>query len=186
MKNDTVEKLSATTVTLHWLVGLIVLGLLTSGVSMVEGEIYALYPWHKSVGVVALLFICLRIAWRCRNGWLQPVAQYSPLERHAARTTHHLLLWGVLLMPLSGLLMSGMAGYGVELFGLELIASNPDPAEPGAVIAFDSGLANFASAVHSYAGYLLIAVVSLHLLGALKHHFIDRDATLRRMLGRSR
>lgn len=186
MKNDTVEKLSATTVTLHWLVGLTVLGLLISGVSMVEGEIYALYPWHKSIGVIALLLICLRIAWRSRNGWLQPAAQHSLLERRAARTTHHLLLWGVLLMPLSGMLMSGMAGYGVEVFGLELIASNPDPDKPGAVIAIDSDLATFASAVHSYAGYLLIAVVSLHLLGALKHHFVDRDATLRRMLGRSR
>ncbi len=79
--------------------------------------------------------------------------------------------------------MSALGGQGVAVFGLELFARNPDPADPQKVIALDKGLAEFIGTVHFLVGYLLIVCVGLHVAGALKHHLIDRDGTLRRMLG---
>ena len=62
MKLDTPAKLSHSTLFLHWLVAVVVIGQLGIGLFMVENEIFALYPWHKSFGVLILLFVILRIA----------------------------------------------------------------------------------------------------------------------------
>lgn len=183
MKLDTPEKLSHNTLLLHWIVGLLMIGLLASGVYMTEAEVYALYPWHKSLGVLIALFVVLRVAWRVRNGWPKAVGDYSSIEKLLSKLVHYLLLLGTVLMPLSGFLMSAMGGHGVELFGLELVARNPDPQNPQEVVPLNGALAGVAHEVHFLAGYAIIAGVVLHVVGAYKHHLVDRDGTLRRMLG---
>ena len=86
-------------------------------------------------------------------------------------------------MPVFGFLMSAMGGHGVDLFGLELVACNPDPTNPREVIALNSTIAGIMHTMHFLAGYTLIGAVVLHIAGAFKHHIIDKDNTLRRMLG---
>jgi len=76
-----------------------------------------------------------------------------------------------------------MGGYGVDAFGIELFASNTSPGNPRDFVAINEGLAALSSTVHAILGNILIAAVSLHIVGALKHHFMDRDGTIRRMLG---
>ena len=183
MMRDTANKFSPVTLSLHWLVGIMMICLLATGWYMAEFGFYPLYFWHKSFGVLIILFVVPRVIWRMKNGWPTPVSQYSALEITLAKCVHYLLIIGTLVMPISGFLMSALGGYGVSLFGLELVARRPDPADPQEVIPINAAIGGITHTIHHYAGYALIAGVALHIAGALKHHLVDKDGTLRRMLG---
>ena len=79
--------------------------------------------------------------------------------------------------------MSGAGGHGFGVFGLELFAPNPDPNNPENVLALNQTLAQLGHTLHLWFGYIMIAAISLHIIGAVKHHVVDKDGTLRRMLG---
>lgn len=183
MKLDTHSKLSPNTLILHWVVAVIMITLLATGIYMEENEFYPLYPWHKSFGVLITLFVALRVFWRIKNGWLSPVGDYSNIEKLLSKAVHYILIIGTVLMPISGFLMSAMGGHGVDFFGVELVARNPDPANPKEVIALNGSLAGTAHSMHKFAGILILFSVVLHVFGALKHHIIDKDGTLRRIFG---
>lgn len=183
MRLDSPTRLSPNTLALHWIVAVMMIGLLAAGVYMAETSAYWLYPWHKSLGVLILLFVIARIAWRIRNGWPKPVSDYTTVEKLLAKIVHWLLIIGTALMPISGFMMSAMGGHGVAFFGLELIAPNPDPTNPQEVIPLNAALAQVGHALHGWGGNLLIGAIVLHVVGALKHQLIDRDGTLKRMLG---
>ena len=183
MTQDHPDRFSRTTLLLHWLVGLSIIGLLAVGIYMDEAKVYALYPWHKSFGILVFFIALARIVWRIRNGWPTPVGQHKQIEQVLARVIHWVLILGTVLMPLSGFLMSSLGGNGVALFGLELVPRNPDPMDPGKVIAYNRALAGIAHEAHGIGGTLMISAIALHVLGALKHHLVDKDGTLRRMLG---
>lgn len=183
MKLDTQTKLSTNTVFLHWIVAIMMIALLATGLYMEKTETLALYPWHKSFGVLIILFVVLRILWRIKNSWPTPVRDYTKMEKLLSKVIHYLLIIGTVLMPLSGFMMSAMGGHGVALFGFELFARNPDPINPKEVIALNAGVAKFAHSLHGLGGNILIAGVLLHIAGAFKHHIIDKDGTLKRMMG---
>jgi cytochrome b561 len=183
MKLDSHPKLSTTTLFLHWVVGITMIGLLASGIYMAENEVFALYPWHKSFGVLIATFVVLRVLWRIKNGWPTHVSDYSSIEKLLSRIVHYLLIIGTVLMPISGFMMSATGGHGVDFFGLELFARNPDPADPKEVIALNGTLAGTAHGIHEFSGIAILVAVILHVVGALKHHVMDKDGTLRRMLG---
>ena len=184
MNGDSREKLSATTICLHWIVAVLTIGLLTVGVYMVETKGFWLYPWHKSFGVTLGLFVILRVLWRIKNGWPEHVGDYTSIEQFLAKLVHYLLIIGTVLMPISGFLMSAMGGHGVAVFGWELFHHNPDPTDPSKVIPINGTVAGIAHSLHWIAGYSIIAGVVLHVVGAVKHHVVDKDGTLRRMFGR--
>ncbi|MFD2112696.1 cytochrome b [Thiorhodococcus fuscus] len=183
MKLDMPTRLSPNTLALHWIVAIMMIGLLATGLYMAQTSTFGLYPWHKSFGVLIALFVVLRVAWRIRNGWPKPVGDYTSVEKLLAKLVHWLLIIGTVLMPVSGFMMSAMSGHGVPFFGFELFAHNPDPTNPQEVVALNATLAEAGHVLHRWGGYLLIGAVVLHVVGALKHHFVDRDGTLRRMLG---
>ncbi|MBB2487965.1 cytochrome b [Mitsuaria sp. WAJ17] len=178
------DKLPPSSRLLHWLVAALMLGLAGMGLYMSRTEAWALYPWHKSLGVIALLFIALRLGQRLRLGLPDPVQATSPALHLAARWAHGALLALTLLMPLSGMLFSGASGHGFGVFGLTLVPHQDDPAKPGEVLPYNATLADLGHQAHHWLGYLLLLLVALHVLAALKHHVIDRDRTLLRMLGR--
>lgn len=183
MKLDQQSKLSHITISLHWLVGLLIIGLLGSGVYMVETKAYGTYDWHKSFGVLVLIFVIPRVLWRLRNGWPQPVASHKRYEHTLARCVHWTLIIGMCLMPLSGFVMSAMGGSGVPFFGLNLIGENNLSGEPGEFVPHNEFLAELFYFAHTTLSKIMIIAVILHVVGALKHHIVDRDGTLRRMLG---
>lgn len=180
---DTKFKLSRLTVSLHWIVGLTIIALLCVGIYMEENEVYSLYDIHKSIGVIIFAVILARVIWRIKAGWPEPVSQYKKSEQIIGRTVHYLLLIGTILIPLSGMMMSGGGGHGVEVFGLELIAPNFDAADPQKVVPINPTLAKAGHTMHGLVSNILIALLVLHIVGALKHHIFDKDRTLRRMLG---
>ncbi|MBW5290734.1 MAG: Cytochrome B561 [Candidatus Ruthia sp. Asou_11_S2] len=183
INKDTKQKLSGLTVLLHWVVGLVIITLAVIGVYMSENEVFALYPIHKSIGVLIFAVIVIRIYWRFVNGWLQPVANYTKIEYNLSKIVHWVLIIATIVMPISGFIMSGAGGYGVSVFGLEIVAANFDPVAKKA-IAHNAALASFMSGTHANAGWTMIIAIFLHLAGAIKHHFMDKDSTLKRMLGK--
>ncbi len=181
--NDTFGKLSKTTIILHWIVGLTIISLLAMGIYMEEYNAYQLYDIHKAIGVIIFFFILYRVWWRIQNGWPVPAGDYTNLEHITAKLTHYILLVSTILLPLSGILNSGFGGHGIDIFGLPLIPENPDPLNTEEVIPFNALLAQIGAILHTIVGDIIIIALILHIAGALKHHIIDKDGTLKRMLG---
>ena len=133
-----------------------------------------IYPLHSGLGLVFLALVVWRSALRLRRGFPEPAGRYPVWQRHMARTVHWLLLLGALAMPIAGIAHALGEGREITAFGLFSFGR----------IAPDEALAEWAGAVHENAAFALIALIVLHLAGAFKHHWIDRDETLTRMLRR--
>ena len=182
--SDTKTKLSGVTVALHWIVGLTMIVLVAVGVYMTDYKVYALYPIHKSFGMLIFIVVLMRVIWRLKQGWPEAASKYKTWEQSLSRVVHWVLIIATVVMPISGMLMSGLGGHGLHIFGLELLAATPNPDEAGKMIPINGPLAGISHEVHEIAGKVMFVAFLLHLAGALKHHFIDKDGTLRRMLGK--
>ena len=169
------EKLSMTSILLHWIVAVMMVMLLGSGIYMHEFEARDVYPIHKSMGITITLFVVIRILWRIKEGWPQPHENHAPWERILSRISHYVLITGTLLMPISGMIGSVAGGRGLYWFGVELIARDPT--------SKNKMLAEAAHNAHHTIATIIILFLILHIAGALKHHFIDKDNTLRRIFG---
>ena len=181
--NDTKSKLSKLTVRLHWVVGITIITLLSVGVYMKEFEAYALYPIHKSFGVLIFLVVLGRVIWRIKKGWPKPASDYKRIEQILSKITHWILIIGTVAMPVSGMILSGVGGFGFGIFGLSIAPENIDAAT-GEVTPFNTTISEiFGYGAHEVIGYTMIGAVALHIIGALKHHIVDKDGTLRRMAG---
>lgn len=167
---------------LHWGVGAGVLGLIVFGfwLRTVPGgpDKTALVQIHKSVGVLVFAAALARVAWRLREGFPAPAGPHVPWERRGAIALHVFLIVATLLMPLSGILRSLAYARPVSVFGLPVI--------PKLFEAKHETLYAVASNLHDGLALLLSAALALHVAAALKHHWIDRDATLVRILGLAR
>ncbi|NDV90913.1 cytochrome b [Alteromonas sp. 345S023] len=187
MQYDNHNKFATTTVLLHWLVGLTIIGLLAVGIYMSENDVYELYPWHKAFGFLVLFVALARVVWRMKNGWPAAAANtnYTPIERKLAAVVHWVLISATLLMPISGLMGSVLGGHGLDVFGVEIFAPNYSVDDPEKTLPINYALSKAGGAIHFYLGYTLIVALLLHVAGALKHHLIDKDGTLKRMLGKT-
>ncbi len=180
---DTAKKFSRLTVALHWLVAAGMISLICLGLYMVRTESWHLYDIHKSIGLLLFIAILARLAWRLRNGLPQPVRPMSRGEHLIATAAHCLLLVMTVVLPVTGMMYSGFSGHGFGIFNWEILPAHPDPAKPGEVTPIDAGWSDLGQALHGYLGYALLALVLLHAAAAFKHHWIDKDSTLKRMLG---
>ncbi|MDP2247561.1 MAG: cytochrome b, partial [Nitrosomonadales bacterium] len=125
---------------------------------------------HKSVGVTLLVLIAFRVFWRITH---QPPALLSSLkewEKKLAETAHRTLYVLMIAMPISGLIMALYSKYGVKWFGIPIL--------PG---LDDKGIRETFLTVHEWVGVALALLIILHIAGALKHKFINKDETLKRM-----
>lgn len=163
---------------LHWLVALAVFALFGLGLYMVDLGYYD--PWyrsapdlHRSVGLTLLAAVLLRVVWRAVSPPPAPLVSHHRWEKVGARLAH----WGLLILlftaMISGYLISTADGSGIQVFDLFEVPS---------VTGRQSGLEDSAGLVHYWSTWALVVLAGLHGLVALKHHFIDRDATLKRML----
>ncbi|HEY8190743.1 MAG TPA: cytochrome b [Micavibrio sp.] len=161
---------------LHWIIAVLVIAMICVGLYMVSldpsPKLFRIYALHKSVGISILTLAVLRLAWRMSNIRPMPLPNHQAWEKFLATIIHALLYAALFIMPLSGWIMSSAKGFSVSVFGLFTL---PNLVRP------DKSLADLAITVHSYTAWTLIAMIALHAAGALKHHLIDRDDTLRRM-----
>ena len=160
----------------HWSMALIIMGLLDLGFYMVSLDgspfKFELYGWHKSFGALILFMVIARILWKFFNIKPDRLATHKIWERILAKIAHVSLASGMIIMPLSGWMMSSAGGYPVKMFGLELPA----------IVDKSKLISGWMHDIHEFFGYVLVIAILFHVMGAVKHHFIDRDMILKRML----
>jgi cytochrome b561 len=183
---------------LHWLIALLIFGMFALGWFMADipkeaakqtvFDIFDLgiFHWtvaeeisprsfyfnvHKSFGVTILALIFLRVLWRFTHKPPAILSSYKAWEAKLAKGAHHLLYLLMVLLPVSGVIMAMYSKYGIKWFGMDFIKgldNNP--------------MREIFKEAHEIIGLIMVAILVLHILGALKHKFIDKDETLSRML----
>lgn len=133
---------------------------------------YLVY-YHKSVGTILLGIAVLFVLWKIINKKPSLPNKMPSYELFLAKLTHFILGIVILVMPLSGVLMSMGSGRQIKVFDSWVVPQ---------LIEKNKAIASNAHVVHEWCSYVVIAAVLLHVLAALKHHFIDKDDILKRML----
>lgn len=164
--------------TLHWLMAFAILFLIGFGLYMVgqpaSMRTYRLFDFHKAVGMSLMVLAILRLAWRLyRPAPPMLTDGAKPWEIRMAHGVHIALYVLMITIPIVGWIGASASGLPMSFFGLA-----PIPA----LVEADPRLQEIALSLHGWLNWLLIAAIALHIAGALKRHFIMRDATLRRML----
>lgn len=166
-----------TAVTLHWVIAFLIFVAFPLGVYMHELPLspdkLRLYSYHKWIGVTIFLLALVRISWRSTHRPPSMPAAMAPWEKFAAHAVHYLLYVLLLALPLSGWLMSSAKGVQTVWFG---VLPLPD------LVSKDKELGDSLKAVHQSLNFLLLGLVLAHVGAALKHHFIEHDDILARML----
>ena len=165
--------------TLHWLMAVLLVGLFALGWYMTELTYYD--PWykdsfdlHKSFGLLAFILAFARLAWVLHDRPPALLKSMKDWEVLAAKSTHHMLYVLMVLIPISGYLISTADGHAIEVFGLF---------ELPAIFPVVDNMEELAGQVHYYLAFGTAFLVLGHIGAALKHHFINRDRTLGRMFG---
>jgi cytochrome b561 len=144
-------------IALHWIIALLL----------------KLYSYHKWIGITVLIFAVLRVLWRLTHRAPAPVAGMPAWQHKAAEAAHVVLYLLILAVPLTGYLLSVAAGIKVVYLGLWALPMPFDKSDM---------LKDLFHEAHEWLNWTMATIVVLHVLAALKHHVIDRDGTLRRML----
>lgn len=186
-----------TAIVLHWLIGIAILAMFGLGWYMSElpkdapkamaFDLFDLgiYNWqlteevsprtfyfnlHKSIGVTLLGLIVLRIFWRITHRPPALLDSLSAAEKKLATAGHHALYLLMLLVPVTGVLMALYSKYGLKWFCTDLFAGLDNPA-----------MRDTFKEAHEVLGVVMLVVIIVHVLGAIKHKFIDKDGTMDRM-----
>ncbi|MGO2479527.1 MAG: cytochrome b [Pseudoalteromonas sp.] len=165
-------------ITLHWLMAVMVVGLFGLGLYMVELTYYDSWyrgsmDLHKSIGITLVILLIFRFFWRVLGTNPEPIAGGSTRLNKVAKTAHVLLYILLCIIVVAGYMISTADGRSIEVFSLFSIP------------AIDFSIAeqaDIAGEFHYYTACTLIGLVLLHAFGAFKHHFIDKDKTLVRMI----
>lgn len=161
---------------LHWLIAVLVIGMLAGG-SLLSflppGGMKSLaVAAHKSIGVLIFLLMIGRLLWRCFTPLPRDLGNI-PVLNYIAHVLHVCLYILALVQPLSGIFMSQARGYPVVVFGWFTLPP---------LVWQSPLLSSFFREVHGVTAALLMVAIVVHAAAALKHHLIDRDRTLIRMV----
>ena len=160
---------------LHWLVAALVLVVFPMGavIKFVKDDVKLdFYAVHESLGLLVLLLMLARLAYRIRNP-VPLMAELPAPMRRAASTVHWLLYAALIAMPVSGFLATNAWGFPLTWFGLIPV---PSP------IGENKEIAPVFSAIHETLSWTILVLVAMHLGAVLFHHVLRRDRTLHRML----
>ena len=175
------SRYSTTAIVLHWVLGLAILSLFGMGIYM-TGLPFSLlrlklYNWHKWAGMTILALSLLRLLWRMTH---RPPALPAAIVRvmpawqqHVHHATHVALYALFFIVPLIGWAYSSAAGFQIVMFS---VLPLPD------ILPTDKALALFIKPWHEISAFALVGLALLHIAAALKHHWIDRDGLISRML----
>jgi cytochrome b561 len=163
-------------VVLHWLVALLIFAAFPLGVYMhdlpLSPDKLKLYSYHKWIGVTVFALVAVRLSWRLTHTPPPLPEGMAAWQRRASAIVHGLLYVLMIVIPLSGWLMSSAKGFQTVWFG---VLPLPD------LIGKDKALGELLAEVHKLLNFTLLGLVVLHVAAALKHHFIERQPFLQRM-----
>ncbi|MBM3589963.1 MAG: cytochrome b [Alphaproteobacteria bacterium] len=155
---------------LHWLMAIIIFSTLALGIYMDEflsndsTNRYPIYDLHKSMGILVLILLIIRIANRFIKTPPALPSSIRPIEQKLARLGHLSLYFLMLTTPISGYLMSRFAGYPVTFFSLEL----PN------LVGTNFALAKICTEIHEISAYGLLGIIIIHILAVIRHRFFDK------------
>lgn len=171
------DQYTKTAVTLHWLIAMLIFATFPLALYMADLHLsplkLRLYNYHKWIGIIVLALALVRLYWRTTH---RPPAMPETMkkwENVAAHATHHTLYLLILVIPVTGWLMSSALGFQVVLFG---VLPLPD------LVGKNKELGDLLKEVHETLNYLMLGLVLAHIAAALKHHFVERDDVLTRMV----
>lgn len=178
MNKDSQNNYGVVAKLLHWGSALVVFGLFAVGFWMVDltyySEWYKTAPhWHKSIGLLLALVTVFRIAWKIVMPSPAPLKSHSRQLVVISKLAHSALYLLLIILFISGYLISTADGRGIAVFDWFTLASL------GELINEQEDIAGV---IHKYTAYSLIGLVVIHAFGAIKHHVIDKDNTLKRMI----
>jgi cytochrome b561 len=182
MFRNTTKSWGWPSIALHWIGALAILVLLVHGWWMTHmvarPERLANYAWHSALGYDLAALLVLRLVWR----WINPVpvqpADSKPWERHAAQLGHVGLYVLMVVVSLTGWITATTFRTPItkDLFGIQI---------PALVTSLERGTRNLIEETHLVLAYTLAALVAIHVIGALRHHFVKRNDVFRRMIAPS-
>jgi cytochrome b561 len=166
-----------TAIAFHWILAALIIGNLAFGFTIVDLPLspakLRYFSWHKWTGVTIFILAALRLAWRLRHRAPELPSHMEPWERKASHVAHIALYVLFFAAPLTGWLFSSAAGFQTVYFGLLPI---PD------LLPRNHEVAEALKLTHHAVNYALAGVVTIHAAAALKHHLVDHDDVLARML----
>jgi cytochrome b561 len=165
-----------TIIIVHWVSAIVVIGMFASGLWMVDltyySDWYKTAPhWHKSVGLLLLFVTVFRLLTRFMSA--RPPTYGSKTEKMLSKAGHGLIYLLLLTLFASGYLISTADGRGIEIFNWFSVPSLGE---------FFDNQEDLAGEVHFYLAWSLIGLAVLHAGAALKHHFFNKDDTMKQML----
>ena len=179
MLRNTADRFGIVNILVHWVVAISIIAMFCFGWWMVDLDYY--HAWykkgpdlHRSIGVVILAVMLLRLGWRLFNPPPAPLKHLKPWERISASIIHWAFYLLVPCIAISGYLITTADGRGLLVFNWLEIPALITSIEQQEDVAGD---------IHWYLAITIISLATLHMLAALKHHLIDKDQTLKRMLG---
>ena len=178
MLKNTAQQFGLISIGLHWLMVLLLTGLFAVGLYMTRLDYYdPLYHrlpwWHKSIGLLIIMLLLVRVVWKLNNVHPAPLKTHQAWEVSLAQRIQYGFYGLILLIGISGYLISTAKGKGIEFFTLfEVPAVTQGVAEETADLIGNA---------HLIMAWILASLVVLHAAAALKHHFMDKDNTLKRM-----
>ncbi len=175
--HNTAESYGWLAKTFHWgmalgIIGMLAVGLYMDGLELSPDKL-KLYDLHKSIGSILLGLVILRITWKLITPSVMLPDTLDAFQKLAAKAGHAALYGFMFLMPITGWMMSSAYGFPVSVFGWFTL---PD------LVGKDKELAHLLEEIHETGALVLMALIALHVLAALLHHFRYKDNVLKRML----
>ena len=195
--SDTIQKYSKPAIILHWVTGLMILGMFglgwymadlpkempkTATMDLFDLGVYTMqfaeaitprtfyFNLHKSLGVTVFLLLLLRIYIRVKQSPPPFPSSMKEWEKKLADIVHKALYVLTMAVPLSGITMAIYSKYGIKWFGLSLVSGLDNPE-----------LRDIFKETHEVIGAILITLIVLHIVAAIKHKVIDKDNVMQRM-----
>ncbi|MGE3624068.1 MAG: cytochrome b [Bdellovibrionales bacterium] len=169
--------------TLHWLIAFSVIGMLALGWIMTGLENspnkFALFQWHKSIGITILLLSVIRLIWRLMHPRPPYPAHMPEWEKMAARATHFIFYVLIIGMPLTGWAMVSSSSFALPTMLYGYIEWPHMPILPA--LENKKEISHLFGEAHELAAFLFVPLIGLHIAAAHKHHWFDKDDILIRM-----
>lgn len=173
-----VDSFNKTAILLHWVVAFLLMTQFLIGLDMVDipkGPDSTRPFWfntHKSIGILLGCLILFRLYWRLRSGVPESPAESPSWEQIAARFSHMVLYFCMILMPISGLLGSLFSKYDLLFVGIKIPK----------FFEHDEFIKDLMTNIHQWTAYIFLVVICIHILAAVKHLVIDCDGVFERMM----
>jgi cytochrome b561 len=177
--DNTSARYSHVAIFLHWLIALGIFCAIPLGLYMADLQLsptkLQLFAYHKWLGIGILTLVVVRLLWRITHRPPALPASMSSGQQRLAHGIAHGMYLLMFLVPLTGWLMSSAFGKPVVLFGMPQLQL-PD------LIGPNEQVGKFFKEAHEVCNYIFCTLISLHILASLKHHFMEHDGILARML----